>query len=211
MVKFGERVRSARLRKGLTIDEVAKATRIRSHFISALEAGNYKKLPSAYIQGFARNYVEFLSLPSRELMALFRREFDEREYVSVLPESFTNRQEWRLHRFKLSQAISFTVLVLLLLSGYVLWQYLGAFFDPGLNVLTPKENAVLTTQSITVTGTTDPNNTVTIDNDPAFVDSSGHFKKLVTIFAGKKTVSIKAINHFGKKQIVERHVTVQPQ
>src|SRR5258708_20350928 len=128
MVKFGERVRSARLRKGLTIDEVAKATRIRSHFISALEAGNYKKLPSAYIQGFARNYVEFLSLPSRELMALFRREFDEREYVSVLPESFTNRQEWRLHRFKISQTISFTFFVFFFFIGYLLSQYFRAFF-----------------------------------------------------------------------------------
>lgn len=53
-------------KKGLSINDAADATKIRMSFISAIERGEYKKLPSgAYIQGFVKNYIEFLGLPKR--------------------------------------------------------------------------------------------------------------------------------------------------
>lgn len=51
MESVGEFFRQVRETKGLTIDEVASKTRIRTDFVKALEDGNFAKLPD---QVFAR-------------------------------------------------------------------------------------------------------------------------------------------------------------
>ena len=45
MESVGEFFRQVRETKGLTIDEVASKTRIRTDFVKALEDGNFAKLP----------------------------------------------------------------------------------------------------------------------------------------------------------------------
>src|SRR5258707_6377504 len=98
MVRLGQRLKEERLSKGFTIEEVAKATKIRPQFITAIEQSNYKQLPSkAYAHGFVKNYISFLELPLRESLAMFRRELDEKEYLDVLPDSFTKKKEIPLH------------------------------------------------------------------------------------------------------------------
>src|SRR5579872_1705923 len=102
MVKLGERLLEERKAQGFSTEEVAKATKIRHEFIEAIEKGDYKKLPStAYAQGFVKNYVEFLGLPEKELLALFRREFKEEEFLGVLPQSFMRPKEVSLEGVKI--------------------------------------------------------------------------------------------------------------
>ena len=211
MVRLGQRLREIRVYKGLSIEEVAKGTKIRSQFISAIEKGDYKTLPSkAYAQGFVKNYVTFLGLPQRESMAMFRREFDEREYVDVLPESFTKQNAISLRRFRWQGTLFASIVILLLLVGYLLFQDRSAFFAPSLSIDSPKEAATVTATDISVTGMTDPNATVIINNEAAYVDGTGHFKKIITVFPGKATITIISVNKFGKRRILERHITVNP-
>lgn len=210
MVRLGQRLREIRQYKGLSIDEVAKATKIRAQFISAIERGDYKHLPAkAYAQGFVKIYVAFLGLPQRESLAMFRREFDEREHVDVLPESFTHKKEIPLQHFRWQGAAIITGFVLILVIGYLLFQYRFAFLSPSLIIDSPKENAIVTATDIPVVGTTDTNTTVVVNNDVAYVDSNGHFKKIVAVFSGKATITVTSINKFGKKTTVERHVIVR--
>ena len=209
MIRVGQRLRDERLRKGMTIEEVARSTRIRAEFISAIERGNYKNLPSgAYVQGFVKNYISFLGLPSRELLAMFRREFDEREYIGVLPESFTNAENIPIRRFHIRRVVSIIALVLVPLLIYTFFQYRSAFLNPALTITSPKENAQVSGLTIPVSGKTEPNVTVTINDIPVLIDSEGSFKKLVTVFAGKSTITVKAANSFGRITIIERQVKV---
>jgi transcriptional regulator with XRE-family HTH domain len=61
--KLGELLRDARERLGLTLQEAERSTRIRSHYLEALEQGNWESLPSSVqVRGFLRNYSEFLGL-----------------------------------------------------------------------------------------------------------------------------------------------------
>src|SRR5690348_16578344 len=105
MVKLGEKLIEERKKQGLSLDEIAKATKIRRSFLEAIEKGEYKKLPSsAYAQGFVKNYVAYLGLPEKELLALFRREFNEDELLGVLPQSFTRPKEISLEGVKIKRA-----------------------------------------------------------------------------------------------------------
>jgi len=70
--ELGETLRTARQKRNLTLAEAAEATRIKSHFLEALEDGNYSVLPGpAYITGFLRNYARFLGLHPEEAVEEF--------------------------------------------------------------------------------------------------------------------------------------------
>ncbi|MDE2588422.1 MAG: helix-turn-helix domain-containing protein, partial [Patescibacteria group bacterium] len=177
MLKVGERLQKERLRKGLTIEDVARSTKIRPEFLRALEEGEYKKLPSsAYIQGFLRNYTAFLGLPIKETIAVFKREFDEREYLGVLPDSFTKKGN-TLSGFRLGPTTILLAVIILFVVGYMFYQYRAAVFSPMLSVLTPTENATVSSQTVTVSGKAESNATVTINDSPVYVDKDGNFRK----------------------------------
>jgi cytoskeletal protein RodZ len=207
MVPVGQRLAQERIKKGLSIDEVAKATKIQKKFILALERGEYKKLPSsAYIQGFIKNYAEFLNLPKREILALFRREFDEREFLEVLPESFAKGRKKAFSGFRLHTTTLLIILGLLFIVGFIVFAYRATFFDPQLTITSPADNIQVTTQSILIQGRTDPDTSLTVNDDPVSLDKDGKFKKQITVFTGSNTITIKAVNKFGKKTVLIRHV-----
>jgi cytoskeleton protein RodZ len=60
---IGERLREARVRRGLDLEEVAERTKIRVPFLLALEQENWDQLPgTAYARAFLRTYAEALGL-----------------------------------------------------------------------------------------------------------------------------------------------------
>lgn len=195
-----------RLEKSLSLEDVAKATKIKTEFLSYIENGEYQKLPSAsYAHGFVRNYAKFLGLPDEEILAIFRREFDEDKAYRVLPKGLEQGEEFPLFKFKIRQAVLLAVIVILFFIGYLLFQYRDAFLNPPLEITSPKEGTILFSQ-IKVTGKTDPNATVYVDKDAVSVDQNGNFQKVINVFPGKVTITVKAVNKFSKE--TEKNVEI---
>jgi cytoskeletal protein RodZ len=210
MINVGETLKEARKKKGLTILEVAKATKIRESFLEAIEEGKYEMLPgTSYAHGFVKNYLEYLELPVNEYLARFRREYDAEKQRKLMPEGLVGKENISLKRFSLTQAIWLGGVVILALFVYLFFQYRAAFFPPQLTVNQPKENTTITSQTVAVSGTTDPNVAVTVNALPAYVDANGKFSKELPVFPGTLTIVIKAVNSFGKIMTLERHVTIK--
>ncbi len=73
-ISAGKKLRKTRLDRGVTLDEVARITRITKAYLLALEEDAYEKLPSeAYARGFLRIYANFLRLPAEEVLLLYQR------------------------------------------------------------------------------------------------------------------------------------------
>lgn len=209
MIRLADRLKQERKRQGLSIEQVAKETKIRPEFLKAIEEGEYKKLPgSSYAQGFVKNYIEYLNLPVKENLAMFRREFNEREYIDVLPESFVKKEEISLSPFRFSRLFGVVALVVVAVVVYLFFQYRSAFFSPSLQVSTPAERARVSSQTVQVQGLSDPNTTVTVNGLPVYVDNNGHFSKEIPVFPGNVTITVKAANSFGKVSEIDRHITV---
>lgn len=209
MITFGDKLRDERKKQGLTLDEVSKATKIRLNFLQAIESGEYNKLPgTSYAHGFVKNYIEFLGLPVREYMALFRRGYDEKEQRRLMPKGFVGEEKIPLRKFSIQQAVWLGLFIILTLTAYVVYQYRAAIWNPMLTVVSPKENAVITSQTVVISGTTDPNTAVTINALPAYIDANGAFTKEIPVFPGDVTFTVKAVNSFGKMTTVERHLKV---
>ncbi|MBI4079084.1 MAG: helix-turn-helix domain-containing protein [Candidatus Levybacteria bacterium] len=210
MIKVGQLLRDERVRRGLTIEEISKATKIRTNFLSAIEKGEYRNLPSsAYAQGFVRNYVEFLGLPKRETMAWFRREFDEKALYKVLPDGFARQQDIPMQRIRVQQTVIIIGALLFTLVAYLTFQYRYAIVNPPLSIDEPKEGKIVTGDAVEVVGDTDPNATIFVNDNAVSVDKDGGFTKQLDVFEGQTTITVKAVNRFGKETVVERHIQVK--
>jgi|ERR1035437_232586 cytoskeletal protein RodZ len=211
MIIVGQKFQEARLQKNLTLESVSQGTKIKVAFLEAIEKGEYEKLPSVtYAQGFVRNYARFLNMPEKETLALFRREFDKEKAIKVLPLGFTKTKDFSLYRFKSKQNLFLVFSVLLLLMVYILFQSRGALVNPSLFVSSPQEAAVISSNIVTVIGKTDSNATVFVDNFSVSLDSNGVFTKVINVFPGKITVTIRVVNRFGKETILKRNIEVKP-
>ena len=69
---IGERLRSARTARGLSLDDISAATRIRRQHLDALEREAWDELPGAtYVRGFLGTYARQLGLSADEILGLY--------------------------------------------------------------------------------------------------------------------------------------------
>ena len=202
MKTVGEILKKTRVEKNLSLEEVENKTKIRKKFLEALEEDNWEKIPgAAYTKGFLKNYLDFLGLPEKETLAIFRRQFDEREKVKITaPFSEALREPfWALNPSKITYlAISFLVFLFFL---YLFFQYRSLTGTPYLRVDQPKNRSVVREETIAIIGATDPEATLTINNQPVSLDKDGKFSEEVSLLLGSNNkFYILSTNKFGKKR-----------
>jgi len=70
----GQQLRQAREKRSLSIEQVARATHMRLHYIRAMEEGNFEAMPSmTQARGFLRTYARFLDLDPEPLLDILNR------------------------------------------------------------------------------------------------------------------------------------------
>jgi cytoskeletal protein RodZ len=200
MTKAGEKLQTARIEKGLTLEDVAKGTKIKVDFLRHIEEGKYNKLPSvSYAYGFVRNYAGFLGIPEKEIMPLFKREFDEEKAYRVLPKGFERKEEFSVVKFKVKRTIAILAIVFVLFLGYMSFQYRYAFINPPLEIVSPTKTFTISSSQVTIIGKTDPNATVYVGMALVSVDQNGVFKKTINVFPGETIVQVRVINKFSRE------------
>jgi len=121
MESIGEFFRQVRETKGLTIEEVASKTRIRTDFVRALEEGNFAKLPDqVFARGFVRSYARSLGLDEEDAIhrfiqsaGAFYEKQDERERLKV--RQVQEERKRQANRKAVAIAIGIAVLTLVFL------------------------------------------------------------------------------------------------
>ena len=121
MESVGEFFRQVRETKGLTVDEVASKTRIRTDFVKALEDGNFAKLPDqVFARGFVRSYARSLGLDEEDAIHRFVQSSgayyekqDERERLRV--RQVEEERKRQANRKAVAVAIGIAVLTLIFL------------------------------------------------------------------------------------------------
>jgi cytoskeleton protein RodZ len=74
--EIGPSLREARVRKGLTLQQVAEDTKIRSKYLQALENEEFSALPGeAYAKGFLRSYAVYLGLNAQIMLDEYASRF----------------------------------------------------------------------------------------------------------------------------------------
>lgn len=211
MKTVGSVLAEERIRKNITLSEAERATKIRAETLQSIEADNFETLPgSTYIKGFIKNYGEFLGLDSANLLALFRRQFDEKKVspLALLPD-LTPKESPKL-TLTPGRALGLGIAVLALgFMGYLLAQYNSFASAPGLQVSEPKENLRVNNGTVEVVGRTDRDATLKINGQQVQLTESGAFSVSVTLPDGVNDLTFSAVNKLGRVTTVKRSVTVE--
>jgi cytoskeleton protein RodZ len=73
MSPLGIRLRELREAKGVSLDDIARSTRVGRRHLEALESDSWGELPSpVFVKGFIRAYCEFLEASPDEALGLYR-------------------------------------------------------------------------------------------------------------------------------------------
>ena len=76
MKHIGEYLKQRRCEKNMTLEEVASHTGIREQYLTALESGDFTKIPGdVFIKGFIRNYGNFLGENGNDLVEAYTKGF----------------------------------------------------------------------------------------------------------------------------------------
>ena len=174
---------SARLDRELDFLEISKKTKIPLKYLIAFENENVKDFPGEpYCSLMVKDYADFLGLNGEELLCLFRRDYDRR------PENSTRRRFW----FSLTPQFAFSAFIFLLgliFTLYLVSEYLKFNRPPQLKVNWPEN---FTQNSVEISGTTDPESTVKINNSLVIVDINGNFRKNIEISTSEAKVVVEA-------------------
>lgn len=74
MSDLGQKLKDARLARGMTLEDVQELTKIRTRYLEAIEAGDYKVLPgSFYVRAFIKTYAEAVGIDPDELLTEHRQ------------------------------------------------------------------------------------------------------------------------------------------
>ncbi len=209
MKTIGGIFKKKREEKKLDLVQVERATKIRVKYLQALENGDYDKLPqSTFTRGFVKNYSEFLGLPVAEMLALYRREYDETEEKKLLPQGVSETSD-QVIALVSPRKVTILLVIFLFLGffAYLFGQYQQLAGSPSLEIFTPSENSVVSKKDLEVKGKTDPDNTLKI-NDQTVTLQNGTFDQFVVLTEGLNTITIETIGKRGKTTTIERHVRV---
>lgn len=208
MKTVGEILRDARIAKQLKLTDIEQGTKIRLKFLEAIEADNFKIMPSlSYAKGFVKNYSEFLGLDSNTTLAFFRRQTTDVPKSSLLPKGMEeplNRSALQLTPGKFVGLI-IAVFILLFLA-YLGFQYRSLQQPPLLFIDSPADQAVVTEKRMEVFGKTDPDATVTINGVSVIVRGDGQFFDQIALDAGVNKLTIIATSRLGKTTTAVREV-----
>ena len=76
----GARLRRARLRQGLELDDIMKVTKVNPTYLSFIEDERFEGLPAAvYVRGFVFGYASCLGLDAKQVAASYLQRYEERK------------------------------------------------------------------------------------------------------------------------------------
>jgi transcriptional regulator with XRE-family HTH domain len=94
---IGNSLREARIRRGLSINDVEAVTRIRSKYLQALEENDFEVIPGpTFVKGFLRTYALFLKLDADLILSEYRSTYEPRgDEVATLRTDLTQQPRSR--------------------------------------------------------------------------------------------------------------------
>lgn len=94
MADIGDKLRSAREAKGLSIEDIEKATKIQGRYLTAIEQDDFDKLPGDfYVRAFIRQYAQVVGLDGKQLLSEYHNDVPQAEPDEYVEDSIDNKSE----------------------------------------------------------------------------------------------------------------------
>lgn len=204
MGKFGELLASARTKKRISLKKASGDLKIKIEHLKALEEESWQDLPEpTFVRGFIASYVGYLGLDPETMQAIYRREFDQRQY----PHKSTITPAQKRLYFTPSRLINLVfALAILAFVAYLTLQYSSIFSAPKIDITSPLEDETVIIPVILIEGNTEKDTTVSVNGQFIPVNEEGKFTYQYNLTAGRNTIEIIASKRLSPKTKIERTV-----
>lgn len=206
MKSVGQVIRDARIKKKLSFERLASLTKIKKDFLEAIEKEEWASLPEyPVVTGFVKNISQALNIDVKGGVALLRRDYPPKK-LSINPKPDVSRE------FVWSPKLTFIVGiagVAVLILGYLTFQYVSFISPPKLSVGSPYEGQKITGLKVAVSGDTDSEATIKVNNQPVIADQNGRFSTEIEISEETKDISVVAKSRSGKETTLVRRISVE--
>lgn len=191
-------LKNARQDHSLEISEVSKKLKISAKYIEAIESETTSKFPEEpYCSLIIKDYANFLGLNGNDVLSLFRRDF------AASVKSQPNVSKWQFFTPQFTFKIAIIASVILFVT-YLVVEYAKYNRPPPLSVNWPS-NTTLNQASFDLTGVTDPESTVRINDNLIIVDQNGEFEKKITLTSSdSSTIVVESKSPSGKTATQEK-------
>jgi len=187
-------LKNAREDKSLDISEVSKKLKISTKYLEAIENEDKNNFPAEpYCSLIIKDYANFLGLNGEDILSLFRRDF-------AAP---CKQKPTTLHQMSLTPQNTFkfaTLISIILFFSYLVFEYIKFNRPPTLKVNWPEKSS----NTLDLSGITDSEATVRINNDLIVVDPSGSFKKTINLATPEAKIVVESKSQSGKTTTVEK-------
>lgn len=206
MNTIGQIINTARVTKKYSLSHVEGMTKIKSGFIDAIEKEKWDDLPPfPTVLGFVKSIASSLEIDEKMAVAVLKRDYPPKK-LRINPKPDVSRKFTWSPKFTFILGVS---AILFVLFGYLIFQYIHFVSRPRLIVESPKQNQIVTEESITVFGSTDSDAKITINNQPVMVSTDGKFSQDLEVVKETKEIVVMASSRSGKVTTVSRRITVQ--
>lgn len=211
MRNVGSILKKARLEQGLALEEVFQKTKIQPRFLQALEDGDYEAFSSPiHLKGFLKNYAGSLGLRPSEVLAFWRREFDEVKRETRLISRVSPLASPRLAITPTAVVLAFASLMVFAFFAYLFYQFRALAGPPKLVVLSPPDRIQLLELSVRAEGRVDKDAALFVNGQKVDISPDGKFLLKFDLAPGLNTLQFVAVNKLERKTVVERTVFAEP-
>lgn len=203
---LADKLKQSRLEQDKTLEEAARVTKIQIKYLEILEEGDYQKLPGdIYAKAWLKLYGDFLGLQINELLVDYKIEksvSDKLAKVEAPKPENKLKPATNILKPKVLKMMGIGLLILVLFT-YLGWEVNNIISPPEVVIFEPASNLRTTESSIVITGQTQPEVQLTINNELVLLDEEGNFSQAINLINGLNNLQISAKKKHSKEQVVE--------
>ncbi len=197
-----------------SLKDVEKSTQIRKRYLELIEAGDYEHLPdNVYSLGYVKSYADHLGFDTAPIINLYKKERmsykESRNSGSIVKDDKQmGLQPLGRASFVLSTKsllIITSVLLFAIILIYLGWQVAVLAAPPKITLNNIQDK--VTANYVIISGQTNGDADVFIDNSPILTNSDGSFSERVALLDGQNQITVTAKNQLGKSTSVTKIVT----
>jgi len=203
-MSIGERLKRARRRKKISLDELEEITKIRKRYLEDIERNNFDNLPSpVYARGFLFKYASAVGVDPQEILDLFNQVKTLEMDFSKNPAQPVPPKVVNYPKILITPKLIITLIVGMLFLGFIVYiftQVRNFAKAPELIVTSPASDKLsINSSSLKIEGKASPGASVFINDQPINVELDGNFSEEVRLKDGINEIKVSAKNKTNKE------------
>lgn len=218
MLTAGRVLKARRNEIGLSLQQISDEIKIKREYLENIEKDDFDSFESkVFLNGFIKNYADFLGLDVDKVTALYRRSIDEDLKKPFLKTQ--QKQEKKAFNFDIKSLITPTNIIIVIVFAFIvgLISYISVQFynfnkSPLLTIYTPETTSTTADDKISITGITESDVLLFINDSEINVNEDNTFETEVSLVKGSNTVTVKAVKkgNAQSESITILDITYQP-